>query len=133
VRATAVQEALRALFSCWGLPERIRVDNGAPWANWSDLPPALVLWWLGLGIEPVWNHPHRPQENAFVERCNGLLSAWGEPQACPDYSAWEARLRWLEHTQRERYPAVGGRTRVEAYPALRQNPREYSRERAYVL
>ena len=74
-----MQQALRGLFVRWGLPQRLRVDNGAPWSTWADLPPALVLWWVGLGIEPIFNHRHCPTENAKVERCNGLIAAWGEP------------------------------------------------------
>jgi hypothetical protein len=125
VPVAAVQQALRDLFGQWGLPERIRVDNGAPWANWSDLPPALVLWWLGLGIEPIWNHPHSPRENPKVERCNGLIAAWGEPGRCPDYAAWERRLVWLARVQREEYPAGGGPPRLAAHPELAQGSRLY--------
>lgn len=77
--AAAVQEALRRLFERWGLPARIRVDNAAPWSPWADLPAALALWWVGLGIEPIFNPVHCPKENAFVERCNGLIEPWGEP------------------------------------------------------
>jgi hypothetical protein len=94
------------------------VDNGLPWGNPSDLPPALALWWVGLGIEPIWNHPHCPKENAKVERCNGLLDAWGEPERCPDAAAWEKKVAWVVQTQREVYPAVGGQSRQAAYPQL---------------
>jgi hypothetical protein len=121
-----VQQALRECFTQWGLPVRLRVDNGAPWANWSDLPPALVLWWLGLGIEPIWNHPHCPRENPKVERCNGLIDQWGEPQRCPDYAAWEHRLVWLAQVQREEYPAGGHSSRLAAHPELTQTQRPYA-------
>ncbi len=70
--AQHVQEMTRLLFERWGLPERIGVDNGTPWASWSDVPTALALWWIGLGIGVIFNHVHCPKENAFVERCNGL-------------------------------------------------------------
>src|SRR5690349_13098646 len=102
VAATDVQARMRLLFERWGLPERIRVDNGAPWASWADLPTALALWWIGLGIEPIWNHAHCPKENACVERCNGLLAAWGDPSRCADFDAWQQTCAWLAHTQRER-------------------------------
>ena len=72
----AVQAALRRVFEQWGLPKRMRVDNGAPWATWADLPPAFALWLIGLGIKMIWNHPHCPKENANVERCNGLIGTW---------------------------------------------------------
>src|SRR5438876_11413579 len=82
VPGPAVQQALRGLFVRWGLPQRLRVDNGAPWSAWADLPPALVLWWVGLGIEPIFNDRHCRTENAKVERCNGLIAAWGERGVC---------------------------------------------------
>src|SRR5579872_5091398 len=91
VPETQVQARMRPLFERWGLPERIRVDNGAPWGGWSDLAPALALWWVGLGITPIWNHPHCPKENAFVERCNGLVGSWAEPSLCPDWPTWQQK------------------------------------------
>jgi hypothetical protein len=125
VPATAVQAALRTLFARWGMPQRIRVDHGDPWATWADVPTALALWWVGLGIAPVWNRPGRPTENAFVERCQGLLDCWGEPAACADLAAWQARLEWVVRTQREDYPTRTGQSRLAQYPELAQNPRRY--------
>jgi hypothetical protein len=121
-----VQQALREQFTQWGLPARIRVDNGVPWGNWSDLPPPLTLWWVGLGIGVIWNHPHCPQENAKVERCNGTVNRWGEPEQCADLAAWEAKLQWAARVQREQYPAVRGQSRLVAYPALREPARPYT-------
>jgi hypothetical protein len=129
VEPAAVQQALREQFERWGLPERIRVDNGVPWGNWSDLPPPLVLWWLGLGIGVIWNHPHRPTENAKVERCNGTWHRWGEPAQCADAAAWAKKLAWAVRVQREEYPAVGGQSRLAAFPPLEARPRPYAAER----
>jgi hypothetical protein len=122
VAPQAVQQALEDLFARWGRPQRIRVDNGLPWGNPADLPPALALWWVGLGIEPIWNHPHCPKENAKVERCNGLLESWGEPARCPDAAAWEEKVAWVVQTQREVYPAVAGQSRQATYPQLAAAP-----------
>lgn len=124
----AVQEALRSCFACWGLPQRIRVDHGAPWATGADVPPALALWWIGLGIRPNWNRRRTPTENAFVERCHGLMDPWGEPTRCGDQRAWEQKLTWVERMQREVYPSVSGVSRREAYPELAENPRPYRAE-----
>jgi hypothetical protein len=79
-----------------------------------------------LGIKVIWNHPHCPKENAFVERCNGLVATWGDPSCCPHFVAWQEQCAWLATTQRERYPAKMGKTRLEAYPKLRRNPRIYT-------
>jgi hypothetical protein len=117
---------MRRIFVQWGLPDRIRVDNGAPWSTWSDLPPALALWWIGLGIYPLWNHPHTPKENAFVERSNGLVATWAEPGSCAGMTVWEEKLEWVSQTQRERYPSIQGKSRMEAFPELLTPRRAYS-------
>lgn len=116
---------MRQVFGEWGLPERLRVDNGVPWGGWNDLPPALALWWIGLGITMIWNHPHSPKENGFVERANGLIEQWGEPSDCPSFELWSERIAWLVRTQREEYPAKAGQSRSAAYPGLYSNPRRY--------
>jgi hypothetical protein len=129
VPATAVQQVLREQFEQWGLPARIRVDNGVPWGHGGDLPPPLTLWWVGLGIGIIWNHPHRPTENATVERANGTVNRWGEPERCADFPAWKAKLQWASQVQREVYPAVGGQSRWAAYPALGVRARPYTAAR----
>jgi hypothetical protein len=125
VAAVAVQQALRGLFAQWGLPDRIRVDNGAPWGAGSDLPAPLALWWLGLGIGVIWNHAYRPTENAKVERQNGTIQRWGEPQRCADWAAWEEKLRWLTQVQRDEYEEGRPTTRLAAHPQLCQPRRLY--------
>jgi hypothetical protein len=116
------------LFGQWGLPARIRVDNGVPWGNASDLPPPLALWWLGLGIGVIWNHAYRPTENAKVERAHGTLHRWSEPAGCAAFAAWEQALDREARVQREEYPSVGGRSRLAAYPALQARERSYAVE-----
>jgi hypothetical protein len=124
-----VQQTMRGWFERWGLPARIRVDNGNPWSSRTDLPPALALWWLGLGIEPVWNPPRRPTKNPFVERCNGLIDTWGEPERCPDFAAWEPTLSRVCQVQREQYPTAQGCSRLAAHPELGQVRRPYQAQR----
>jgi hypothetical protein len=123
---------MRRVFEAWGLPERLRVDNGRPWGHGQegkDLPPPLVLWCVGLGITPIFNHPYSPTENPFVERQNGTVQRWGDPKRCPDYATWKETLEWVAHTQREVYRPERGRTRVEAHPELLTNPRPYEAAR----
>jgi transposase InsO family protein len=123
VPVSAVQEALQSVFGQWGRPRRIRVDNGDPWASRTELPPVLALWWLGLGIEVVWNHPGRPTKNAKVERCHGLMESWAEPGQCASFQEWQQRLEWLARLQREEYRCRGRATRLETHPQLLTNPR----------
>jgi hypothetical protein len=102
------------------------VDNGVPWGNPGDLPSALALWLMGLGIEMHWNHARRPHENGQIERLNGLIDQWGEPTRCAHWRAWQAKLRWLVRLQRERYPAVNGLSRAHAFPELYVPARVYA-------
>jgi hypothetical protein len=116
---------MRGWFEQWGLPARLRVDNGNPWSNRTELPPALALGWVGLGIEPIWNPPRCPTANPFVERCNGLLDTWGEPGRCRDAAAWRVKLAELCRIQREEYETARGCSRLAAYPELREVRRPY--------
>lgn len=113
-------------FAQWGQPARLRVDNGWPWGHTSELPPVLSLWLWGCGIEIIWNPPGHPQANGVVERFNGLLDQWGEPERCADWEAWVTRLRWLVRLQREEYPVQGGQSRRQLHPELSDNPRRYT-------
>ena len=74
----------RRVFARWGLPDRVRVDNGYPWGTPRDLPSELAMWLIGLGVEPIWNPPGQPTCNPKVERSNGLTQQWGELQTCAD-------------------------------------------------
>ena len=107
----------------WGWPKRVRVDNGWPWGAMRDLPPVFCLWLWGHGCEVIWNRPAHPQENAKVERGNGLFSSWGEPERCANWQAWAEKVAWVVHTQRERYPHAHGQSRLGVHPELETNPR----------
>ncbi len=113
-----MQQALRAWFGRWGLPAQLRVDNGAPWGSWGDLPPEVALWVIGLGVTMVWNRPRHSQDNAVIERAHGVCQRWVEPAACSSVAEVQSRLDYFTTLQRERYPAVAGQSRGAAYPAL---------------
>lgn len=110
----------------WGCPERIRVDNGTPWATQSSLPSALALWLVGLGILPIYGRPARSTDNAVVERSHGILAQWVEPADCPNATVCAERLAWAVHTQRNRYRDPHTLTRCQAYPTLLTNSRRYA-------
>lgn len=110
----------------WGLPQHFRVDNGCPWGSAGDLPPQLALWLIGLDVEMIWNPPRRPQDNGVVERSQGTGRRWAEPATCRNVSELQERLLEMDRIQREEYPSLQGRSRLEAYPALSHSPRRYS-------
>jgi hypothetical protein len=128
VPVTAVQAVLRRQFRRWGLPNAFRVDNGNPWGNWSDLPTALALWLIGLGLDVYWNDPCCPQQNGKVERSQGTGKRWAEPGRCQTVAELQRHLDEVDHIQRECYPAVGGLSRLAAFPQLRHSGRVYTQK-----
>lgn len=123
-----VQAALRQAFRRWGRPQRLRVDNGAPWGSTGGLPTALALWVVGLGVGMVWNRPRRPRENAVVERGQGVGKQWTEPQTCVSVAQLQERFEVADRRQRESYPSIGGRSRLQAYPHRKHSGRSYQRQ-----
>jgi transposase len=125
VARQAIQDALRRILAHWGLPQRLRVDNGYPWGNSGDLPPELALWLIGLGIDLVWIPPARPQHNGVVERAQDIGQDWCEPATCRSVDELQRRCDQLDRRQRERYPYREGRSRWEQYPSLAHSGQPY--------
>jgi len=66
---------LERTFREYGLPERIRSDNGPPFAcacALARLSP-LAVWWIKLGIVPERIQPGRPAQNGRHERMHRTL------------------------------------------------------------
>jgi hypothetical protein len=126
--AAAVSEFLREGFENWGLPKAVRVDNGSPWATQSDIPSALALWLVGLGVKVLLNRPRHCTDNAIVERGHGVLAKWVEPQRAYDCQTLQAQLDWAIDMQRQRYPAFKGKSRLAVFPDLLKVTRSYARE-----
>jgi hypothetical protein len=118
---------LRQLFQRWGLPQRLRVDNGAPWGSSSDLPTDLALWLIGLGVDMHWNHPRQPQENGVVERSQGTGKRWAEPFACDSVEQVQKNIDAMDRIQREVYPVQRGKSRWQAFPELAHVRQSYTR------
>ena len=64
------------VFREYGLPERIRTDNGVPFAaNSLARLSRLSVWWITLGIYPELIEPGKPQQNGIHERMHRTLKA----------------------------------------------------------
>jgi len=89
-----VQQELRTAFTTWGLPDFIRMDRGSIFIGGSRLewPSGLLLWLVGLGVYPIINRPHRPTDNAQVERQNRVWK---------NHVAWGANFETMEDAQKE--------------------------------
>jgi putative transposase len=60
----------------FGLPRRIRTDNGVPFAtNTPARLSSLSAWWVRLGVLPELIEPGKPQQNGRHERMHRTLKA----------------------------------------------------------
>ena len=76
VRTRGVRPIFRRLFQEFGLPERIRTDNGVPFASLAlGRLSRLSVWWVRLGILPDLIEPSSPQQNGRHERMHKTLKA----------------------------------------------------------
>jgi hypothetical protein len=127
VPAPQAQEAVRSCFCRYGCPEAFRVDNGIPWGTSGSLPSALSLWLAGLGVRMHFNDPYCPEQNGVIESTQGVSQRWVEPGRCANFQELCQRVQKEDINQRERYPAIAGQSRWQAYPSLLHSSRGYSR------
>lgn len=77
--STSVAEAkpvFTRVFKEFGLPQRIRTDNGVPFAtNTLARLSQLSAWWVRLGILPEFIEPGKPHQNGRHERMHRTLKA----------------------------------------------------------
>jgi hypothetical protein len=121
-----VQGYFRQAFTRWGLPERLRLDNGHPWGGSHDLPTALALWLAGLGVGLIFNPPRQSQRNGVVEKSQDTGQRWCEPHTCDRVEELQARLDEMDRLQREEYPSLRGGSRLAAFPTLDVPLRPYT-------
>jgi transposase InsO family protein len=75
-RAATVQAVLTDVFRRYGLPERMLMDNGAPWGDELDQPwTAFGVWLLRLGVAVSHGRPYHPQTQGKDERFHRTLKA----------------------------------------------------------
>lgn len=109
-----------------GLPERIRTDNGVPFASKGRAGLSqLSIWWLRLGIIPERIAPGRPEQNGRHERMHRTLKS---TLPSPPSVAWEAQQRhfdrFRQHYNHERlHEALKQKTPASCYqPSPRSFP-----------
>ena len=79
------------------------------------------------------NRPRHCRENGRAERSHGVRGAWAEPAARADAAALQTALTVACRFQREAYPALRGRTRATAFPALVAGGRPFDPAREAVF
>lgn len=126
LRSTCVadsQAVFRRLFQEYGLPARIRTDNGVPFATVSLARLSrLSAWWVRLSILPELIEPGRPQQNGRHERMHRTLKAEAaRPPASSLRSQQRSFDRFREEYNRERpHEALGMQTPASLYAPSRR-------------
>ncbi len=92
------------LFKEFGLPHRIRTDNGVPFAtNTLARLSSLSAWWVRLGVMPELIEPGKPQQNGRHERMHRTLKAEATRPAAGSLSAQQKKFnRFREEFNEER-------------------------------
>jgi len=116
----AVHMSLIDAFRRHGLPKRMNMDNGSPWAGrrGSDGYTRLTAFLIRLGIIISFSRPHHPQTNGKIERFHRTFKA--EALTYSHYDSFEEaqdgfdKWRTLYNTQRP-HQAIGMRTPIERY------------------
>jgi transposase InsO family protein len=94
-----VQRSFERVFREYGLPLRIRSDNGTPFASTSAGGlSSLSIWWIRLGIMPERIQPGKPQQNGRHERMHRTLK---QETAKPPQSEWQAQQDAFDHFRHE--------------------------------
>ena len=75
-RVADSKPVFRRLFQEFGLPARMRTDNGVPFATTTLARLSrLSAWWVRLGVLPEFIEPGKPQQNGRHERMHRTLKA----------------------------------------------------------
>ena len=115
------------LFEEFGLPNRIRTDNGVPFAsNALARLSALSVWFIKLGIYPELIEPGRPQQNAVHERMHRTLKRDATIPPASSFSAQQRKFDAFRQEFNELRPheSLGMQRPAQLYrPSTRAMPR----------
>jgi transposase InsO family protein len=127
-----VQADLRVLFTRWGLPDTLRLDRDPLFVGSARLewPGTLLLWLIGLGVQPIINRAYRPTDNAIVERNHQtwyahVLDGVAYPSLAAIQSATEQAFADRREQLPSRHVGCAGRPFLVAFPALQTARRAY--------
>src|SRR5216684_3464156 len=113
------------LFRRYGLPARIRTDNGQPFAsNALGRLSTLSVWWVRLGVRPELIEPAHPEQNGRHERMHKTLKADTARPPQADLAAQQRRFDWFRQRYNTERPheALGDATPASCYEP---SPRPY--------
>lgn len=126
VRREVAQPQFVRAFAEFGLPDRIRSDNGAPFgARALAGLSRLAVWWLRYGILPERIRPGCPGENGSHEQFHAVLKRETARPPAPTRAAQQRRFdRFVDEYNHDRpHDAVGHAPPVTRYaPSPRPLP-----------
>lgn len=122
-----VQPVFELVFREFGLPERIRTDNGTPFASrGAGGLSRLSIWWVKLGIRHERIEPGHPEQNGRHERMHRTLKQ--ETLRPPASSIRTQQTRFdafrKEFNQDRPHEAIGNETPASLYT---ESEREFPR------
>ncbi len=125
-RSADVRRVLERVFREYGLPWRIRSDNGPPFASVGlGGLTSLAVWWVKLGIIPERIEPGHPEQNGRLERLHRTLEAdAASPPSASPRSQQRAFNGFMDCYNQERpHEALGQRPPARVYrPSFREYP-----------
>jgi putative transposase len=129
-RMEPVKEQLKRVFSEFGLPNKMRSDNGPPFASiGAGGLSALSVWWIRLGIELERIEPGHPEQNGQHERFHRTLKDETTPKAnCAEQQRAFDQFRGCFNNERphealgQKPPAQFYSVSQRSYPTLEKSP-----------
>lgn len=113
------KRVFQRLFRTYGLPDRIRTDNGQPFASAVTLGriSRLSVWWIDLGATPELIQPGKPQQNGRHERMHRTLKREATRPAKSNLQAQQRAFNDFRTTYNDVRPhqALGQRTPDSLY------------------
>jgi transposase InsO family protein len=101
----ATRRGFERAFRDYGLPDRIRSDNGGPFASPGlGRLSQLNVWWIRLGIIPERIAPGHPEQNGSHEQFHAVLAAETARPPAPNCAAQQQRFRRFCRVYNEQRP-----------------------------
>ena len=120
------QAAFTRLFKHFGMPERIRSDNGVPFSSRATAGlSSLSIWWIKLGIHPERIEPGKPQQNGKHERMHRTLKHYTLKPASRSMAGQQQRFDSFTEAYNTERPHEGLQMKTPAqcyYPSERPFP-----------
>lgn len=121
-----VKPYYEATFREYGLPLRMRTDNGPPFASRTvGGLSRLSVWWIRLGVTPERIDPGCPQQNGRHERMHRTLKAETAHPPCSSMEAQQQAFDEFRRCYNEERPheALGNKPPASVYhPSSRTFP-----------